>query len=89
MNMREYIEENHPDLLLMDGHDNAILGVGGAFNQAAVIYDGDIIIQNLESMGMSNSEAHEYFGFNIAGAYVGEHTPIIVHDKGWPEKNSH
>jgi hypothetical protein len=27
---------------------------------------------------MSEEEAEEHFSFNIAGAYVGENTPVIV-----------
>jgi hypothetical protein len=27
---------------------------------------------------MSEEEAWEYFDFNIAGAYVGEHTPFFL-----------
>jgi hypothetical protein len=29
--------------------------------------------------GMEYDEALEYFDFNIAGAYVGEQTPIFIH----------
>ena len=29
--------------------------------------------------GMSYEEAEEYIDFNVAGAWVGEQTPIIIH----------
>ena len=82
MKIREYIDKEHPGLLVIDDHDNAIIGVGGAYNQAAVIYDAAIIIENLMKKGMSAGEASEYLHYNIAGCYSGENTPIIVHDKG-------
>lgn len=78
MNVREYLNENYDELVLLDGHDNAIIGVGGAGGQTAVIYDRTVIIKNLESMGMSNAEAVEYLVFNIAGTTIESHTPIIV-----------
>ncbi len=78
----DYIRENYPDLLLADGHDNAIIGVGGAFDQAAVIYDAAVVIKNLIEDGLSPLDAEEYYYYNIAGAFVGKHTPIFVHDKG-------
>jgi hypothetical protein len=31
---------------------------------------------------MSPSEAEEYFGYNVEGAYVGDYTPIFMHKVG-------
>lgn len=80
LNFKDHLIENYPDILLLDGHDNAIIGVGGAFNQSAVVYDGGKVIENLIAMGMTTEEAAEWMSYNIEGAYVGENTPIIVHD---------
>mgnify|MGYP003152163672 FL=1 len=72
---RKYIEEFFPDVMLCDGHDNAILGVVESFSKPAVVlYDKEQIIENLMA-DMSEDEAIEYFYFNIEGAYVGEYTP--------------
>lgn len=60
-----------------DGHDNAIVGLGRQFNTHAVIYNQNIVIQNL-CHDMSYEDALEYFEYNIAGAYVGENTPIFL-----------
>ena len=38
------------------------------------------ILQNLVDRGMGMHEAREFMAFNIEGAFVGEHTPIIVDD---------
>jgi hypothetical protein len=31
--------------------------------------------------GMTHEEAIEFFDFNIAGAYVGEYTPIYMYEE--------
>jgi hypothetical protein len=38
----------------------------------------------MEKDGMTEEEAYEFVDFNIAGAYMGEETPVIV----WPYTNS-
>ena len=63
----------------MDGLDDAILGIGNQYSKPpVVVYDETLIIDSLTGQGMSYEEAWEYYGFNIAGAWVGENTPIIV-----------
>jgi hypothetical protein len=46
-----------------------------------LVYDAEVIRDNLMQQGMDSDEAREYIEFNIEGAYVGEDTPILV----WPE----
>jgi hypothetical protein len=69
----------------IDGHDNAVIGVAFTWrdqNQVQVlIYDAEIIRENLMRDGMDAEEAREYIEFNIEGAYVGEDTPVVV----WPD----
>jgi len=69
----------------IDGHDNAVIGVSFTWrNQRQVqllVYDAEIIRDNLVKEGMTPDEAREYIEFNIEGAYVGEGTPILV----WPD----
>ena len=71
---RDYLDMFFPDALICTGHDNAIIGTVGD----KVLYDQDIIIQNLENDGMTHEEAVEYFYFNIEGSYMGEKTPIYA-----------
>lgn len=67
------------DLLLLDGFDDCFVGVverfGGVF---AACYDYDQIIATL-MQDMDYDAAVEFFAFNIAGAYVGEATPVFLH----------
>lgn len=81
--MRNQIETLCEDygcsVLFMDGFDDAILGVGTKFHHLSVIYSKKKILDIL-TKDMDYEEAIEYFEFNIAGAYVGENTPIILDD---------
>lgn len=71
--------ELNPEALFMDGLDDAILGIGNQYSKPpVVVYDETLIIDSLIGQGMSHEEAWEYYGFNIAGAWVGDNTPIIV-----------
>lgn len=79
----DYVEETvfDPDnVVLADGLDEAFVGVGNAFGGTpCAIYDKDKVIEILMTRdGMTVDEAWEFFEFNIAGAYVGEATPIFM-----------
>ena len=66
-------------LLKVDGHDDAIIGVGESFNrQMVLVYSEQIIIKNLMKMDMSEEEAVEFYHFNIIGSYNGEGMPIFI-----------
>ena len=68
-------------MLKIDGHDNAILGVVMGIHRTEVLcYDYDKVIKNLmENDGMDELGAVEFFDFNIAGAYMGEGTPVFLY----------
>ena len=67
-------------MLFADGFDDAIVGAGNAFGGTlSAVYDTDMIIDILMKEGMDYAETMEHFDFNIAGAYVGEQTPIFIH----------
>jgi hypothetical protein len=78
---RELIAEYYPDLLVLDPEyfDAAIMGVVTRIGLEAVCYNTDRILDILvEKEGMSEEEAIEHFDYNIAGSYVGEHTPVFL-----------
>ena len=69
----------------IDGHDNAIIGPAVIWRDqshaSVLVYNAETIRNNLMGFGMSAEEAREYIEYNIEGAYVGEHTPVLV----WPD----
>jgi hypothetical protein len=76
-----YLCEQDCDALLMDGFEEAIVGVVYQFtNGPWVVYDYDKCIQVLmDRDGMDYHEAREYFSFNCEGAWVGNGTPFVLH----------
>ena len=71
------ISEEHPDLLTLDGFDEAIIGVVERIDLLVVCYDKQKILKIL-SRDMSEMQALEYYEFNILGAYMGEATPVYL-----------
>lgn len=68
-----------PDVIVADGFEDALIGVGQQFNKAMAVYDRQKCIEILmERDGMSDEEAVEYFEYNVTGAWVGEYTPIFL-----------
>jgi hypothetical protein len=68
------------DLILMDGYDDCIVGVSERFGCGShVVYDHSKVINKLVDSGMNEEEAHEYFEYNMLGAYVGDNTPSFIH----------
>lgn len=62
------------ELLKADGFDDCITGID--YNSYRLIYSVKKCIKKLQGQGMTLDEADEYFSFNVAGAHVGEKTPI-------------
>lgn len=68
------------ELLFLEGFDAAIIGVGRRCGQPDIVaYDVDKIIAILmKDHGMSEEDANEFYEFNIAGAWVGDDTPVFI-----------
>lgn len=83
-------------MLKIDGYDDAIIGQALIWQDKSrrevLVYSGEKIREiMMERDGMSAEEAVEYIEFNIEGAYVGPHTPVIMWpkeewDEGWEEE---
>ena len=68
--------------LLADGFEDALVGYGYQFNYPIAVYSRKKCIEILMDDGiMDYEEATEYFDFNVAGAYVGESTPVFLDDE--------
>jgi hypothetical protein len=73
--------EEYPDLLKLDGFDEAIVGVVERIGLQAICYDTYKVISIL-MRDMSEDEAWEYYSYNMLGAYVGESTPVFLEMMG-------
>ena len=82
IDIREHLETMWEGLLYLSERefDAAIVGVADRIGMSAVVvYDTTKIIDILcERDGMDRDEAAEYYEFNIAGAYVGDRTPMFI-----------
>ena len=80
--IRENLNDMFEGLLFLSERefDAAILGVAERIGMNPIVaYDTAKIIDILcERDGMEDDEAAEFFEFNIAGAYVGDRTPIFI-----------
>jgi hypothetical protein len=77
--LKEAIRSANERAMLVDGHDDALAGYD---TQGRAIYFVDAIVGRLmQRDGMTHEEAIEFFDFNIAGAYVGEYTPIYMYEE--------
>ncbi len=78
--VREKIELENEEALLMPGYDECILGVCYQYGRPPVVaYDYEAVITHLMNNGdMTYEEAIEYYEYNIVGGYVGDSTPVFI-----------
>lgn len=78
--INEIMDEMGESLVLMDGMDEALIGISQRPNEPMLaVYSYDSIIDVLMANdGMSYDDAVEYAEFNICCAWIGPETPIIV-----------
>ena len=82
--MKEILErlaEENPDVVTWDGFDAAVVGIGCRCSKdTLVVYDYDKMVRILMKHDkMDHEEAVEFLDFNVVGAWVGKHTPIILY----------
>lgn len=72
------------EIIRMDGLDEACVGWTGSWSgnerPIRLVYDENKIIEILMEQGMDSEEAMEFYEFNIAGAYLGANTPVIINN---------
>jgi hypothetical protein len=71
------ISSEYPDLLKLDGFDEAIIGVVERIGIQAICYDTDKVIEILKR-DMDEDIAWLHFDVNIAKVWVGESTPFFL-----------
>ena len=69
-------------LVKANGLEDAIIGVGSRMNMPDVlIYSYNKCVKIfMEKEGWTHEEAIEWMDYNVVGAWVGETTPIFVHE---------
>ena len=68
-------------MLKADGFEAAILGRGYRCGQEEILaYSVSKCIEILMADGLTEEEAVDYFEFNVAGAWMGDQTPIWIYD---------
>jgi len=84
--LMDLARENEEGAIILDGLDAAVLGVVSRCGQApCLLYSSERIVRILmERDGMTREDAEEFFDFNTAGAYMGERTPLFLHDIEFP-----
>ena len=72
------LKEEYPDVMTMDGYDDAIIGVVERIGLEVVCYDLDKVIEILMKQGMDEDDAWEWYQFNMVGSWVGDKTPVFL-----------
>lgn len=72
-------------LLVIDDQEDALMGVCSTWSNHShvrrLVYSGPRMVETyVERDGMTEEDAEEWIDFNIEGAYMGEHTPIVMWD---------
>lgn len=69
-----------PKAIFFDGLDDAIVGIASQYpSDPLVVYDERKIIDHfMDVEEMSEEEAWDWYGFNIADLYAGPGTPLIL-----------
>jgi len=68
--------------LLLKEFEDALVGYGFQFSYPIAVYSRKRCIEILIEDGIIGYEgATEYFDFNVAGAYMGESTPVFLDDE--------
>lgn len=66
--------------LMLDGFDEALIGLGTQFCHDVAIYSYEKCVDILVSNGLTHQDAEEYLEFNVAGAWVGNNTPVLLRE---------
>lgn len=78
--MKVDIDSYAEGAIILDGFNDAIVGITEEFGGIKrLLYSKDKILKILqESNPMTQSEAEEYYDYNIVGLYAGNQNPIFL-----------
>jgi len=74
------IHENAEGAVILDGLDDAIIGIVEEFgNGPRILYSKNKILDILEERdGMSPFDAVEFYEYNILGLFAGDQNPVFL-----------
>jgi len=79
------LAELNPECVIFDGpgaknqFDDCIIGYATRMSEPAlIVYDEDLMVETMMNEGMDYTDAIEYLSFNTWGAWLGDHTPLIL-----------
>lgn len=80
MLINEYdINEYCEGAIILDGLDDAIVGIVEDFHGSRLLYSKSKILQILQERDlMTEEESEEFYDFNIKGLYAGEQNAIFL-----------
>jgi hypothetical protein len=79
--IQELITLENENAVILNGFDEAILGMTYAFGKEPVVaYSINKILETLIKDGMTLEDAQEYFEYNILNAYFAEHNPVFLNE---------
>lgn len=77
--IREWLAETNEEALLLDGFEKALIGIASRCSKPDLaVFSYEKILEILMEEGLSYEEAEEHISFNVAGAWAGEFTPLIM-----------
>ena len=77
--IRDAVLRMNEDAVLIDGHDDAIVGMVSISGRLPVVlYDPKIIMDRLVSEGMPREYAQDFIDFNIGCVFAGDGTPAML-----------
>ena len=76
----QFINESYPDVLIADGFDKAIMGIveRSGMNPVVLYNKNKCIDIMIKRDKMTESEAIDFYYYNIVGAHMGDYTPCFA-----------
>lgn len=77
------LEQINPNAVLIDGYQDCLVGITTQSHYPVAVYSTLCIINKLmRTEGWDYEESHDYYSHNIAGSYMGEHSPVYISSFG-------
>ncbi len=78
--MVDQLADENPEALVMNGYEGCEIGIARRCGQPSLMaYSREKILERMMENGdLDEGDAEEFLEFNIAGAWCGEGTPLII-----------